>query len=126
MLTFAIGFFMLLGLVLLFNMMQTTVLSDIRTPQAMEVLNYVAAASESIMKINASSSYIIITPPKKIGDSTYTIKGSISGDRIVLESPEISENISSPTFFKGEFDSNYEHAMLLYDGGNITIKGVYY
>gem|GEM_PF-2012764 len=92
----------------------------------MEVLNYVAAVSSNLVKINATSSYAIITLPRKIGDSEYIITGNGLGDRIMLISPELSVNVSSPARFKGEFQSNYETAAVWYDSsaGEITIRGV--
>lgn len=126
MLTFAIGVAILGGVVLVFSSMQSNVLNDIRIPQSMEVLNYVAAVSLNLVKINATSSYAVLTLPRKIGDSEYIITGSGLGDRIMLISPEFSANVSSPAHFKGVFQSNYETAVILYDSsaGNITIRGV--
>ncbi len=124
MLTFAIGVAILSGVVLVFTLMQTNVLRDIRIPQSMEVLNYVAASSLNLVRINATSSYAILTLPGKIGDSEYTITGSEYGDKIMLLSHEISANVSSPAAFKGVFQSTYEKAMIRYDAGNIIIKGV--
>lgn len=124
MLTFAIGVAILGGIILVFSVMQMNVLRDIRIPQSMEVLNYVAASSTNLVKINASSSYAIIMLPTKIGDSDYVITGSGNGDKIMLISPEISANVSSPAPFRGLFESSYETAMIQYDAGNIIIKGV--
>lgn len=126
MLTFAIGVAIFGGVVLVFSSMQVNVSRDIRVPQSMEALNYVAAASLNLVKINATSSYAILTLPRKIGDSEYIITGNELGDRIMLISPELSANVSSPAPFKGAFQSTYEKAMIQYDAsaGNITIKGV--
>jgi hypothetical protein len=124
MLTFAIGVAILGGVVLVFSSMQSNVLNDIRTPQSMEVLNYVAATSSSLVKINATSSYAIITLPRKIGDSEYIITGSGLGDKIMILGNEISANVSSPAPFIGMFQSNYEKAMIRYDAGNIIMTGV--
>ena len=124
MLTFAIGLAILGGIVLVFTSMQSNVLGDIRTPQSMEILNYVASSSLNLVRVNATSSYVIIILPGKIGDSEYTISGNEAGDKIMLMSDEISANISSPAPFRGEFQSNYEKAMITYDAGNIIIKGV--
>lgn len=123
-LTFSTGVAILGGIFFVFNSMRSDVLTDIRTPQSREVLNYVAASSANLVKINATTSYSIITLPKKIGDSLYTITGSAYGDKIMLINPEISINVSSPAPFSGEFQSNYETAMLRYEGGKITIRGV--
>ena len=124
MLTFAIGVAILGSIVLVFTSMQSNVLGDIRIPQSMEVLNYVASSSLNLVRINATSSYVIITLPGKIGDSEYIITGNEDGDKIMLLSNEISANISSPAPFRGEFQSNYEKAMIKYEAGNIIIKGV--
>ncbi len=126
MLAFAIGVAILGSIVFVFGSMQYNVLESIRTPQSMEVIAYVAATSSSLMKVNATTSYVIITLPRKIGDSAYTITGSALGDSILLISPEMSVNISSPAPFSGEFNSNYENAMLRYESGKITIRGVSY
>lgn len=124
MLTLAMGVAVLGGIIVVFNSMQSGVLGDIRTPQSMEALNYVAAASSSLVRINATSSYIVITLPRKIGDSTYRISGNEYGDKIMLISPELSINVSSPAPFSGEFQSSFENAMLRYEAGRITIRGV--
>ena len=124
MLTFAIGVAILGGVVLVFSVMQTNVIRDARIPQSMEVLNYVAASSTNLVKINASSSYVIITLPAKIGDLDYVITGNENGDKIMLISSEISANVSSPAPFRGFFESSYETAMILYDAGNISMRGV--
>ncbi len=124
MLTFAIGLAILGGIVLVFTSMQSNVFGDIRIPQSLEVLNYIASASLNLVRINATSSYVIITLPGKIGDSEYTISGNADGDKIMLMSNEISANVSSPAPFRGEFQSNYEKAMIKYDAGNIIIWGV--
>lgn len=126
MLTFALGVVILGSIVFVFGSMQSDILEDIRKPQSMEVITYVAASSSNLVKLNATISYVIITLPRNIGDSTYTITGNELGDRIMLISPEISVNISSPAPFSGEFNSNYEIAMLRYESGKITIKGVSY
>ncbi len=124
MLTFAMGVAILIGIVFVFTSMQSDVLEGVRNPQSMEVLNYVASASMSLVRINATTSYVIITLPRKIGDSTYTISGNGPGNKIMLISQEISANVSSPAPFSGQFDSNYETAMLKYEAGRITIRGV--
>lgn len=124
MLTFAMGVAILIGIVFVFSSMQSSILEDIRNPQSMEVLDYVASASLGLVRINATTSYVIVTLPRKIGDSAYTISGNGPGDRIMLITPEISANVSSPAPFSGQFDSNYETAMLKYEAGRITIRGV--
>jgi len=101
--------------------MQSNVLGDIRIPQSMEVLNYVAFIVIKSCEVNATSSYVIIIL-RKDRDSDTTISGNEAGDKIMLMSDEISANISSPAPF-GEFQSNYEKAMITYDAGNIIIKG---
>ncbi|MBU4300401.1 MAG: hypothetical protein ABIF85_02280 [Nanoarchaeota archaeon] len=124
MLTFAIGVAILGGVVLIFSVMQSNVLRDIRLPQSMEVLNYVAASSTNLVRINASSSYVMLTLPRKIGDLDYIITGNENGDKIMLISSEISANVSSPAPFRGFFESNYEKVRIQYDAGNISIRGV--
>ena len=123
-LTFATGVAIMGGIFFVFGSMRSNVMGDIRIPQSDEVLNYVASSASNLVKINATTSYAIITLPRKIGDSTYTISGNEYGDKIMLISPEISRNISSPAPFSGAFESNYETAMLKYEDGKITIRGV--
>ncbi|VVB59202.1 Uncharacterised protein [uncultured archaeon] len=118
------GIAILIGIVFVFGSMQSDVLGGIRDPQSMEVLDYVASASQSLVRINATTSYVIVTLPRKIGDSAYTISGNGPGDKIMLTTPEISVNVSSPAPFSGQFDSNYETAMLKYEAGRLTIRGV--
>lgn len=123
-LTFSTGIALLGGIFFIFNSMRSDVLTDIQMPQSKEVLNYVAASSANLVKINATTAYAIITLPNRIGDSPYTITGSAYGDKIVLISPKVSINVSSPAPFSGEFQSNYETAMLRYESGRIIIRGV--
>ncbi len=124
MLSFAMGVAILGSIIFVFGSMQSDILESIRAPQSREVLNYVAAASSALVNINATSSYVIITLPRRVGDLEYMISGSDYGDKIMLISPEISVNVSSPAPFSGEFESNYGNLMLRYEGGSITIRGV--
>lgn len=122
--TFALGFLILAGILMVFTSMRANIMDDIKGERSKEILNFVSISSSKLASLNASRAYLKITLPQKVGDEAYTLFGGENGNVIILKAKTFSANVSSPAKFSGLFDSNYENAVLAFENDVIVIKGV--
>lgn len=123
-LVFSLGIVVLVGFAFLFDSVKTKAVSEMRSKTAGEILEYFAANAEKLQRMNATHASTKFRIPARIGDQAYIVSAAGDGKEIMLSAQDFSERKPLNANVTGSVDSSNDMAVLIYDNGRITIRGV--